>query len=152
MLPDLGVTDGDRAFHLPLPGAYTVQLAAKPGQNPTVRIDGVQVQLQRIGVKLDSDILSGTVQLEAGTHHLELRTGSRPDPVTVGVTTDRWDRARFSLRQSRMRGRCPYRGRRTRGWADGHLHRPDHDRGGQRRGDRRPSASTRDARHPSGAG
>ena len=86
VLPDLGVTDGDRVFHLPLPGAYTVQLAAKPGQNPTVKIDGVQVQLQRIGAKLDSDILAGTVQLEAGTHHLELRTGPRPDPVTVSVT------------------------------------------------------------------
>ena len=63
-----------------------MQLAAKPGQNPTVRLDGVQVQLQRIGAKLDSDILSGTVRLEAGTHHLELRTGPRPEPVTVSVT------------------------------------------------------------------
>ena len=108
MLPDLAVTDGDRAFHLPLPGAYTVQLAAKPGQNPTVRIDGVQVQLQRIGAKLDSDILAGTVQLEAGTHHLELRTGPRPDPVTVSVTHRPPGSTTFpALQRSRLRGRGP---------------------------------------------
>ena len=85
VLPDLGGTHGNRSFDLPLPGAYTVQLAAKPVQNPTVRIDGVQVQLQRIGTELGFDILAGTVELEAGTHHLDMGTGPRPDPVTVSV-------------------------------------------------------------------
>ena len=103
--PDLGLTDGDRAFHLPLPGAYTVQLAAKPGQNPTVRIDGVPVQLERTAVKLDSDILSGTVQLEAGAHNLVLGTGPRPDPLTVNVTHRPLGSSAFSaLCHSRLRG------------------------------------------------
>ena len=85
VLPDLGTTDGDRTFHLPRPGTYTVRLAAQPGLQPTLSIDGTPVSLERTSTEAGYDFLDGVVELDAGPHHLSLRAASPPEPV-VSVT------------------------------------------------------------------
>ncbi|MCY3784497.1 MAG: hypothetical protein OXG79_12050 [Chloroflexi bacterium] len=81
VLPDLGTTDGDRTFRLARSGAYTVRLAAVPGLQPTVSIDGSPVPLTHIGTEMGYDILEGIVDLEAGPHRLTLRAPPPPEPV-----------------------------------------------------------------------
>ena len=86
VLPDLATTAGDRAFNLSQPGRYTLQLAAAPDIDPTIRIDGVPVQLHRSSTASGYDLLTGTADLAAGSHRLELRTGPRPEPSAIRVT------------------------------------------------------------------
>ena len=86
VLPDLATTAGDRAFNLSQPGRYTLQLAAAPEFDPTIRIDGVPVQLHRSGTASGYDLLTGTADLAAGSHYLELRTGPRPEPSAIRLT------------------------------------------------------------------
>lgn len=81
VLPDLGTTDGDRAFRLARSGVYTVRLAAMPGLQPTVSIDGSVVPLERTSTELGYDILEGSAELDAGLHRLKLRTPPPPEPV-----------------------------------------------------------------------
>ena len=81
VLPDLGTTDGNRTFRLARSGAYTVRLAAVPGLEPTISIDGSLVPLARTSTELGYDILEGIVDLEAGPHRLTLRTPPPPPPV-----------------------------------------------------------------------
>ena len=81
VLPDLGTTDGDRTFHLARSGAYTVRLAAMPGLEPTISIDGSPVPLERTGAELGYDILEGIAELDAGRHRLTLRAPPPPEPV-----------------------------------------------------------------------
>ena len=85
VLSDLGTTDGERTFRLASSGAYTVRLAAQPGLEPTLAIDGAQVPLERVRTEAGYDILDGVVELEAGPHRLVLRGRPPPEPV-VGVT------------------------------------------------------------------
>ena len=85
VLPDLGTTDGDRTFRLARSGAYTVRLAAMPGLQPTVSIDGSPVPLERTRTELGYDILEGVAALDAGLHRLSLRAAPPPEPV-VGVS------------------------------------------------------------------
>ena len=86
VLPDLGTTDGDRTFRLAQAGAYTVRLAAQPGLQPTLAIDGVPVPLERTRTEAGFDILDGAVELDAGPHRLAVRAGPRPEPIAVSVT------------------------------------------------------------------
>jgi len=81
VLPDLGTTDGDRAFRLARSGVYTVRLAALPGLQPTISIDGSVVPLERTSTELGYDILEGSAKLDAGLHRLTLRTPPPPEPV-----------------------------------------------------------------------
>jgi len=81
VLPDLGTTDGDRTFQLARAGAYTVRLAAQPGLQPTISIDGSPVPLERSGTELGYDILEGVAELDAGLHRLTLRAAPPPEPV-----------------------------------------------------------------------
>ena len=85
VLPDLGTTDGDRTFRLARPGPYTVRLAAQPGLEPTLSIDGAPVPLERTSTEAGYDILDGVVDLDAGPHRLALRAAPPPEPV-VSVT------------------------------------------------------------------
>ena len=85
VLSDLGTTDGDRTFSLPQPGTYTVRLAAQPGLQPRLTIDGAPVALERTGTEAGYDILAGAVELHAGSHSLALRAPPPPAPV-VSVT------------------------------------------------------------------
>ena len=86
VLPDLATTAGDRTFNLSQPGRYTLQLAAAPDIDPTIRIDGVSVQLHRSSTASGYDLLTGTADLAAGPHYLELRTGPRPEPSAIRLT------------------------------------------------------------------
>ena len=81
VLPDLGTTDGDRTFRLARSGAYSVRLAAMPGLQPTISIDGSLVPLERTSTELGYDILEGTAELKAGPHRLTLRAPPPPEPV-----------------------------------------------------------------------
>ena len=85
VLPDLGTTDGNRTFRLARSGPYTVRLAAQPGLEPTLRIDGAPVPLERTSTEAGYDILDGVVELDAGPHRLLLRAAPPPEPV-VSVT------------------------------------------------------------------
>ena len=85
VLPDLGTTDGERTFQLARAGAYTVRLAAQPGLALALSIDGAPVPLKLAKTEAGFDILTGTVQLDAGPHRLVLRSPPPPEPV-VSVT------------------------------------------------------------------
>ena len=85
VLPDLGTTDGERTFRLARAGAYTVRLAAQPGLEPTLSIDGATVPLERAETEAGFDILTAVVELDAGPHRLVLRGPPPPEPV-VSVT------------------------------------------------------------------
>ncbi len=86
VLPDLATTDGDRTFRLARSGTYTVRLAAQPGLQPTLDIDGASVPLERTRTEAGLDILEAVMDLNAGPHRLALRAGPRPDPIAVAVT------------------------------------------------------------------
>ena len=85
VLPDLGTTGGKRNFRLARSGAYTVRLAVQPGLEPTLSIDGALVPLERAKTEAGFDILTGEVELDAGSHRLVLRGPPPPEPV-VSVT------------------------------------------------------------------
>ncbi len=94
VLPDLGTTDGDRTFRVARPGPYTVRLAAQPGLEPTLSIDGAPVPLERTSTEAGYDILDGVVDLDAGPHRLALRAAPPPEPV-VKVTHQTLEAAGF---------------------------------------------------------
>ena len=85
VLSDLGTTGGERDFRLARSGTYSVRLAAHPGLEPTLTIDGAPLPLERATTEAGFDILTGVVKLDAGPHRLVLRGTPPPEPV-VSVT------------------------------------------------------------------